>query len=322
MNETVIAVDLGGTEIKAALMNRDGRALATRRVATGADRPPAAVIERIAALVAELRKETGDAVLGVGIGSPGGIYPETGIISQNPNFPGWLDVDLCGPLAKIVDLPVAIDNDANLAALGEYVHGTGRGAASMVLLTLGTGIGGGIILDGRIWRGAWGMAGEIGHVIVEPEGHPCGCGSWGCVEQYASGPAMVREARAALAAGQGSVLRELAGGDPLAVTPKMVYEAACAGCETSRAVLHKAARYLGMAMASVLNILNAPLFVIGGGVSAAFDLLYEPLREEVRRRAYRIPGERVRIERALLGNDAGTIGAGMLAFAAAKPPRG
>jgi glucokinase len=320
VSEKVIAIDLGGTEIKAALMDRDGRAHTVRRVATGDDRSPELVRGRLAGVIDMLRAEAGgDPVLGVGIGSPGGIDPATGIITQNPNFPGWRDVDLCGPLSKAIGLPIALDNDANLAALGEFTHGAGRGVDSLVFVTLGTGIGGGIILNGRIWRGAWGMAGEIGHVIVEPEGLPCGCGSWGCVESYASGPAMVRQAREALAAGRGEVLLALAGGDPLAVTPKLLYDAAMQGCEASREVFRRSARYLGMMLASVLNVLNTPLFVIGGGVSASFDLLYAPMREEVRRRAYRIPGENVRIERAKLGNDAGTIGAGMLAFAEAKP---
>jgi glucokinase len=156
-------------------------------------------------------------------------------------------------------------------------------------------------------------------VIVEPDGLPCGCGGWGCVESYASGPAIVREARARFAEADAFRLRDLAGGEADRVTPKLLFDAATQGCSVSRAVFARAGRYLGMAVASVLNVLNVPLFVIGGGVSAAFDMLVGPMRTEVRRRAYRIPGENVRIERAQLGNDAGMIGAGLLAFSEQAP---
>jgi glucokinase len=322
MRRYAAAIDLGGTDIKAALVDEQGEIFTAQRTATGADRSPAKVIERLAAAVAALRPLAGPGeVVVVGIGSPGGVTPRTGVITQSPNFPGWIDVDLRGPLERAVGLPVFVDNDANVAALGEFAHAGGRGVDSMVLLTLGTGIGGGVILDGRIWRGEWGMAGEIGHVVVEPDGLPCGCGSWGCVESYASGPAMARYAQGELAKGRGARLRELAGGDPAAVTPKLIYDAALDGCELAREVFDRAGRYLGIVVAGVLNVLNVPLFLIGGGVGAAFDLLIDPLRTEVRRRAYRVPAENVRIEPANLGNDAGVIGAGLMAFAELSPGR-
>ncbi|NLH50325.1 MAG: ROK family glucokinase [Myxococcales bacterium] len=322
MNRVAIAIDLGGTDIKGALLDREGRLHSPRRVPTGEDRSPAKVVDRLADLIDGLQKTAGGAAFGVGIGVPGGVYPDSKKISQAPNFPGWYDVDLVSPLMQKTGLPVAIDNDANVAGLGEFEFGAGKAVDSMVLITLGTGIGGGIILDGRIWRGQWGMAGEIGHITIEPEGVLCGCGNRGCIEAYASGPALVRQAKEALAREPGAPLLQLAGGDPDRITPKLIYDAAKQGCPVSRAVFEKASRYLGNMMASVLNLLNVPLFVIGGGVSASFDLLYEPMRDEIRRRAYRIPGENVAIQRAILGNDAGMIGAGMLAFAELTPAEG
>jgi glucokinase len=315
MTTRAIAIDLGGTNIKAALVDRAGNMTEAVNVPTGADLSPPAVIDRLAEVIERLKGQGSETPVGVGIGCPGGVYPDTEIISQSPNFPGWYDVDLRGPLQERTGLRVTVENDANVAGLGEFAHGAGREVDSMVLLTLGTGIGGAVILDGKIWRGQWGMAGELGHVIVEPEGHPCGCGSFGCVEQYASGTALVRMAREALAHGEGGrIMLELAGGRAEAITPKVVYDAAKAGDAIAEEVFHRAARYLGMMIASVLNVLNVPLFVIGGGVSAGYELMRETTREEVRRRAYRIPGENVRIQLAALGNDAGMIGAGMLAL--------
>lgn len=316
MERLAIAIDLGGTNIKGALVDPEGGLHELLNVPTGADLSPPAVIDRLTEVVQTLQAKIGNAsFVGVGIGCPGGVYPDTHIISQSPNFPGWYDVDLCTPLHQRTGLPVALDNDANVAGLAEFTYGAGREVDSMVLATLGTGIGGAVILNGRIWRGKWGMAGEIGHVIVEPEGHPCGCGSYGCVEQYASGTALVRLAREALARGAGGEkLLALADGHAERLTPKMLHEAATAGDALARDVFLHAARYLGMMFASVLNVLNVPLFVVGGGVGAGFDLMAETTREEVRRRSYRIPGENVRIERATLGNDAGVIGAGRLAL--------
>jgi len=316
VSEIAVALDLGGTDIKGALVNREGKIHAAVQEPTGEDLRPEAVIGRLAAVAENLRRQApaDSAVIGIGVGGPGGIYPEDRRVSQSPNFPGWHDVDLAGPLAQRAGLPVALDNDANVAAYGEFHCGVGRDVDSMVLLTLGTGIGGGVILEGKIWRGTWGMAGEVGHVIVEPNGHPCGCGGWGCVEQYAAGPAMVRLAREAWAAGEIPRSPDHPDLDPEQLTPALLYRAAKAGCPVSRKVFETSATYLGILITGLLNVLNVPLFALGGGVSASFDLLYPTAREVVRRRAYRIPGENVRLERALLGNEAGVIGAGMLVF--------
>jgi glucokinase len=318
MKKFAAAIDLGGTNIKAALVDQDGFSYAPYFAPTGDDHSPEAVIGRLVEVVESLRASAAEQeeskIIGVGLGCPGGVYPDRAVVSQSPNFPGWHDVNLRAPLEERLALPVLLENDANVAALAEYRLGIGRGVNSMILMTLGTGIGGGVILNGRIWQGTWGMAGEIGHITVEPEGPPCGCGSHGCLEALASGPALVRQAREGISRGEGHTLIRLVGGDIDAITPQKIYQAALLDEELSLKVLTQAAKYLGIVIASVLNLLNIPLFAIGGGIGAAFDFLGPRIRDEVRRRAYRVPAENVRIERAMLGNDAGTLGAGLLVF--------
>ncbi len=316
MKELAVAIDLGGTNIKAALVDRAGHAIAPYLGPTGDDLSPAAVIDRLVQVVDSLRAQTenGTRLVGVGLGCPGGVYPNRAVVSQSPNFPGWRDVNLREPLEKRLGLPVLLENDANVAAYAEHRLGIGQGFDSMVLLTLGTGIGGGIVLNGHIWQGTWGMAGEIGHVTVDPQGPLCGCGNHGCLEALASGPALVRQAREGISRGEGHTLVRLVGGDIEAITPQRIYEAALIGGDLSMKLLTKAAHNIGIVIASVLNLLNIPLFAIGGGISAAFDFQGPLICEEVRRRAYRVPAENVRIEKAALGNDAGTLGAGLLVF--------
>lgn len=318
MKDAALAIDLGGTNIKGAVVDREGAILYSQSVPTGSDLSPAAVIECLGRVIESLRNkaenEFGRKVVGAGIGCPGGIYRNRAVVSQSPNFPGWRDVNLRAGLEQRVRLPATIENDANLAALGEFYFGAGREVDSMILFTLGTGIGGGVILDGRIWQGAWGMAGEVGHITVEPDGPLCGCGNHGCLEALASGPAMVKQAKEAASLGAAPALVELMRGDLEALTPLKIYEAAKLGDELSLTILKRAGVNIGIVIASLLNALNVPLFVIGGGIGEAFDVMGPYIRDEVRARAYRVPGSLVRIEKAILGNDAGTIGAAMLAY--------
>lgn len=318
MNKMAIAIDLGGTFIKGALIDRAGKINSPIQTPTGKDLSPDAVIERLVDVIRRLRavaeKESDNTVIGVGLGCPGGVYRDRARVSQSPNFPLWRDVELRGPLQDRLGLPVVLENDANVAALGEQWLGVGRDVESLVLLTLGTGIGGGVILKGRIWQGEWGMAGEIGHITVERDGPLCGCGNRGCLEALAAGPALVRQAKEAVARGEARILVKMLDGEIDRITPLAVYEAARLGCAVCMNILRQAAQYIGIVIASVLNMLNVPLFVIGGGISAAFDILGPIIREEVRARAYRVPGDNVRIERAALGNDAGTLGVGLLVF--------
>jgi glucokinase len=322
MERLVVGIDLGGTLIKAALVDAQGRIVARREGPTGPDLGPDAVIGRIAAvardLFGEARAAHGAEVAAVGLGCPGGIRADLATVSQSPNFPEWNEVDVRRPLEALLRVPVAVDNDANAAAFGEHWRGAGQGCDSLVLVTLGTGVGGGLVLDGKVWRGAWGMAGEIGHVNVEPEGPPCGCGSRGCLETFASATAMARAARDGLTRGEGAILRGLAGTDAARVDARLVHEAANAGDAMCLAVLAEAGRRLGIALASILNLLGPSMFVVGGGAGRAFDHLAPAALAEIRARAFREPAAGVRLVPALLGNDAGTVGAARLAWEAAE----
>ncbi|MDD5310097.1 MAG: ROK family protein [Deltaproteobacteria bacterium] len=322
MKRLVVGIDLGGTMIKAALVDREGRIVGRREGPTGPDLGPKAVIGRIASVAEDLAREAKEAhgaqVVALGLGCPGGIRVDLATVSQSPNFREWNEVDVRSPLQARLRVPVAVDNDANAAAQGEHWQGAGRGCDSLVLVTLGTGVGGGVVLGGRVWRGAWGMAGEIGHVNVEPEGPLCGCGSRGCLETYASATAMARAAREGLARGEGERLRELAGGDPTKVDARLVHEAAKDGDALCLAVLAEAGRRLGIALASVLNLLGPSVFVIGGGAGRAFDLIAPSALAEIRARAFREPASHVRLVPTALGNDAGAVGAAKLAWDVAE----
>ncbi|MHC5035594.1 MAG: ROK family protein [Planctomycetota bacterium] len=223
----------------------------------------------------------------------------------SPNLPGWHDIPLRRMVQSGVGLQTVLDNDANVAALGEQWVGAGRGASSLVLLTLGTGIGGGIVLDGRIWHGGAGVAGEIGHMSIDPAGPVCGCGNHGCLEAHASATAMVRRMREAIEGGArsslASRLADLAAAD--------IHQAALAGDEAARQNVEETGRYLGVGVSNIMHILNPQVIVMSGGVTAAGDMLMAPLLDEVRKRTLAASQKDVRICFAELPNDAGIIGA-------------
>ncbi len=300
-----IGVDLGGTNIRAALIADDGRILArVRRETRGADGLEP-TLARIAAAIEEVREsEPSIAISGVGIGCPGPLDPRTGIVLRAPNLPGWIDVPLKAVLEGLVSMPVVVENDANAAALGESWLGAGEGASSLVLITLGTGIGGGIVLGGRIWRGALGFAGEIGHTMFVLDGHPCGCGNRGCLEQYASATGLVRRAREAIASGKRTSL-----GTRPAITAAVIHQEAKAGDALALDLLAETGRILGIAIGSIGNFLNPEVVILGGGLSNAGTLLFDPLRAEVRKHAFAEVAETLRIVPAALGDDAGVLGA-------------
>jgi glucokinase len=300
--ELVIGMDLGGTNLRVAAVDREGEVVAFRREETVAREGPAPVIERIVAAVnavaARVRGE-GASVRGVMLGAPGIIASEQGTVVSSPNLPGWREVPLRDLVAAGVGMPVSLENDANAAAYGEYWRGAGRDCASMVLLTLGTGVGGGLVLGGELWRGADGMAGEIGHVTVEPGGRTCRCGNAGCLETYASATGIVDR------------YRELAGAEETA-SAEQVRARALEGDANARQAYREAGRALGLAFATLVNLLNPERIVIGGGVLPAWDLFMPPAEQELRRRAFAAPAARVRFARAALGDLAGVTGAGGL----------
>lgn len=320
----VVGVDLGGTKILTVLADREGNVLARVKVPTETDRGQKHVIDRIEATVRDALQEAAapaERVAAVGVGAPGPLDPDRGFLFFAPNL-GWRDVPLGKILNERLNLPVFLDNDANLAALGEYVYGAGRGSTHLVYITVSTGVGGGVILNGRVYHGACGGAGEIGHVTVAPDGPTCRCGNQGCLEAVASGTAMEQRARALVGEGRGAGILAAAGGERDKITARVVAEAAAAGDAEALVVLREAGRYLGIAVAGVVNLLNPAAVVLGGGAMQAGAPLWDAMLEEVRRRSLESSLASVRVVRAALGGDAGVMGAVALAIDRLSPVPG
>ncbi|MCL4236288.1 MAG: ROK family protein, partial [Deltaproteobacteria bacterium] len=250
----------------------------------------------------------------LGIGVPGGVHSDGRTVSQAPQFPSWHNVDLAAMLEERLACPVALDNDANLAALGESWLGAGRGVQNLAMYTLGTGIGGGLVLGGRVWRGAWGMAGELGHVTIDRDGPLCGCGNRGCLESMANIKAVVARGEALLERGESPHLREISRDRLDRVTPEAIYDAAKTGCAACREIFEHVGRCLGIAAAGLLNVLNVETILVGGGMSGAWEFIEVALQREIRARAFRVPAERVVVRKAELGHRAGLVGAARMAL--------
>ena len=321
MANYTIGVDLGGTNLRIAAVGETGRLIEKltlgAQVALGRDH---VVTEMCGAIrqVAARHRDAGQ-LLGIGIGVPGIIDMHTGMVRQSPNLADWIDYPAQSVIEKQLGTRVFLENDANSAALGEKWLGAARDFDDMVMLTMGTGVGGGIVLGGRVWRGMTGMAGELGHMTVEPDGHPCGCGNKGCLEQYASATAVVRMAKEAIAKGAKGLARA-ASNDP-DFSAKAVYNLAIQGDEDARKVFRRVGRALGIALSGWVNGLNLPIYVVGGGVSSAWDMFAPAIFEELRWRSmvYKATapqsagaGDKTLITRAQLGSDAGLYGAARL----------
>lgn len=312
----VVGVDIGGTNLGVGVLPVGGGELrAHRQTATHGEEGGEAVVGRVVAMVeeaiAEVLEEEGggrDSFAGIGIGSPGPLDREAGRVIDTPNL-GWRDFPVRDLVAEAVGLPAELDNDANCAAFGEWWMGAGRGSRSVVAITLGTGIGGGIVLDGHLLHGASDAAGEIGHTTIDFTGRRCACGNYGCLEAYASGPNIAARAREGLEPDLPSVLLDLAGGDPDAITSATVYEAAVQGDAYAAEIVAETAKILGVGIANVVNVLNPEVVVITGGVTRAGERLFAPLRKEVRRRAFRVAEQACRIVPAALPETAGVVGA-------------
>jgi glucokinase len=308
MADYVLGVDLGGTNIKAGLVTEDGDIVQRQSAHTPAAEGAAAVARAICQAARDCMAGAGvDArsVLGLGVGSPGTIDMENGVVLFSPNLPGWHDIPLRCMIEDDIALPCVLDNDANVAALAEQWRGAGQGASSLVLLTLGTGIGGGIVLDGRIWHGGGGVAGEIGHMSINPDGPVCGCGNHGCLEAYASATAMVRRMRESIRSGARTALASRIE----ELTARDIHQAAVAGDEIACQNIVATGRYLGVAVSNLMHILNPQVVAFSGGVTAAGEMLMAPLREEFRWRTLEASQHNVKVCFAALPNDAGIIGA-------------
>lgn len=331
MPDFAIAVDLGGTNLRIAAVSADGRMLEKIGVNTSASGPDHVIDEMCDAIQCLSKKYRGNgSLIGAGIGIPGIIDLDEGVVRTSANLPGWEDFPVRAEIERRLGARICLENDAKLAALGEQWLGAARGVDNMGMITLGTGIGGCIVLDGKIFHGMNGMAGEFGHVTIEPEGVPCGCGNRGCAERYASATAVVRMAREAIAAGNAPELAQVANAEA-EFGAKSIYELAIKGVKPAQQIFDRFGRALGILLADIVNVLNLEMFVIGGGVSSAWDAFAPIMFEELRARSTiyaattpppgaptdgSVPAQRTGkqtiIARAQLGSDAGLFGGARL----------
>lgn len=335
MGNFSIGVDLGGTNLRIAAVDEQGRLIEKvtlgTKVSLGRDHVINDMCDAIQRVADKYRNST--ALLGTGIGVPGIIDMQTGLLRESPNLPGWADYPVRTEIEQRLKTRVILENDANVAALGEEWLGAAKDFGDMAMLTLGTGVGGGLVLGGKIWHGMNGMAGEFGHTTVEPEGHPCGCGNRGCLEQYASATAVVRMAKEAIEKNATSALARAAH-DDAEFSAKSIYNLAIQGDEGARRIFRRVGRSLGIVLSAMVNSLNLPIYVIGGGVSSAWEAFSPSIFEELRQRSMVYaatappdplapnrgasahvdpgPGHKTIITRALLGSDAGLYGAARL----------
>ena len=301
------AIDLGGTSLRAAVVDANGGIAGFVTGATEASRGPDAVIDRIVtALHDSLARASVDIaeVAAVGIGAPGPLDWQTGVIHEAPNLPGWREVSLVDRVAEAVGLPTFLENDANAAALAERQYGVGQGALNMLYVTVSTGVGGGLILDGQLWHGAYGSAGEFGHMTVDFDGPLCDCGNRGCVEALAAGPDIAAWVGQQIAAGHASVLHGQAD-----LTGRDVVEAAQQGDALAVSALARAGRAVGFGVINVAHLVNLDMVVIGGGIANAGALLFDPLRATVRAHLLESTAPYLRIEPWSLGENVGLLGA-------------
>jgi len=308
MESVCIGVDVGGTNLRFAMVTPDGVVLRRESQATEIVSGPASFLSRLLMVLCRLQNEAeldGRRLVAVGLGVPG-LMSKEGILNSSVNLLPLQGLNLAAAVSSGLGLPVTALNDANASALGEHRFGAARPYGSSLVLTLGTGVGAGLILDGRLWTGVDGTAGEFGHITVEPNGRPCGCGNRGCLEQYASATAIAACAR-----------RQTPEEGCLAAAA--LAARAFSGDAEAAALFGQAGTYLGIATAGALNLLNLEAIILGGGVADSFELLAPAMRREILARAFAIPGERVRILKSELGDDAGVLGSAAAAFDVLKP---
>ncbi len=314
MDEAIIAMDMGGTQLRLALLDEEYRVVARHAEATRPEEGPEPVLERIVARMKALGEQAGwNNVRAVGVAAPGPLDPFRGVILQAPNLPGWHDVPLGRQLRRALRCPVFVGNDANLAALAEQRRGTGRGHADVVYVTVSTGIGGGVISGGRLVLGHQGLAGEVGHMTLEPQGPRCDCGNRGCLEALASGTVIGRQAQELVQAGAQTLMAELAGGDLERITVALVHKAADRGDVVAVDLFRQAGRYLGIALANLMFLFNPSMIVLGGSVAKAGHLLFVPMQATIRERIYEAFWRDCPVVPAALGDDVGLVGAALWA---------
>ncbi len=311
MKNIALAADLGGTNLRMAAISEEGKILFCARRETPSTKNAEQILQTIIESAEECRRAVinqGE-VFAISAAVPGTVNAGEGLILNAPNIPALNNYYVSEKIKNELRLPCILENDANAAAVGENWLGASKDFQNSICITLGTGVGGGIILDGEVMRGIDGTAGEIGHICVEPFGIPCGCGSNGCLEQYASATAVVRLTRNLIGNYPKS---DLNGKDPL--TSLKIYEAGKSGDALALEVFRQQGFFLGIVLAGLINVLNPEVIVIGGGAAAGWDLFVPSMIEQINKRAYKEPAERAKVVRAELGDDAGILGAARLAF--------
>ncbi len=309
--------DLGGTNIVSAVVTLSGKILAKDKRPTEAFRGQDTVLKNIRDSIHSAIAQSGVQVkqlMAVGVGSPGPLNTTRGVIYETPNLPFKKGLAIRSLLQKHFPCPVFLENDANAAAWGEKWVGAAKSCDDVICLTLGTGVGGGIILDGKLWRGKDDSAAELGHMILFPGGVRCNCGNQGCLESYASATATARRAREAVQSGQKTVLTRLSQGDPAKITSALVYQGILQGDKLSKKIMEDTGKYLGIVIGTLLNILNPQIVVLSGGMISAGRWLFDPIRETAKKHCWAVAFKRARIVPARLGDDAGVIGAAGVAL--------
>jgi glucokinase len=308
----VLGIDLGGTKILSSVIDENGEMLARDHSVTPATSGQEAVVQAMVESVHQALSQLGmdmSGIQAVGIGAPGPSNPETGMLFASPNLPGWKDVPIRDIMEEQLGKKTFLINDANAAAVGEFYFGAAKDVKHAIYVTVSTGIGGGIVIDGKLLTGAAGTAAEIGHMTIDDKGPLCNCGNHGCWETLASGTALARKARERIGLGAETSILELASGDVGQVTAKIIQMAAEAGDALAAELIADNAYYLGVGFANLLNIFNPEMIVIGGGLSNIGDRLLVPAYEEAARRAYTSAYEAVRFAPAALGRNSGVLGA-------------
>jgi len=316
-DDLILSIDLGGTKILTAVTNSQGEMLSRDHSITPALKSHEAIIQSILESAYRALEQADVAIselTAIGVGAPGLANPETGILLTSPNLPGWRDVPLKDIIQERLGKKTFLINDANAAALGEFYFGAARGARNFIYITLSTGIGGGIVIDGKIYSGTIGAAGEVGHMTIDDEGPICNCGNRGCWETLASGTALAREARHRIKEGVTTSILEYAEGDVEKVTAQVVHSAAEQGDSLAKELIARTGYYVGVGLANLINIFNPELIVIGGGLSNIGDMLLKPAFKVAGERAYKEAFQAVRFASAELGRDSGVLGAAAFAL--------
>lgn len=313
MSKLTLGIDMGGTGVKLGLVDARGKLLKTQRHPTPKDSRPADMTALVVEEACKLIKSAGLSKMpNIGVGCAGDIDPNRGVVRISPNL-GWRNVPLKALLAKRLQAPILVDNDANVAAWAAYSVEAKRQVKNLLCVTVGTGIGGGLVIDGKLYHGATGTAGEVGHMALYPGGDPCPCGSDGCVERYIGAKAMAKEAKEAIGEGETSLIARMVGADLSNITPLVVKQAAEKGDRLALRLWEQAGTRLGIALASVVNLLNPEWIVLAGGLSRAGTLLLDPLRRTILKRSFPTPAKAVKLVISKLDQDLGMVGAGLLA---------